>query len=144
MPRTSVTGFIQARPQIVADLYRNWIAWPTIFGATIRGVHLLETSGNHTRLAVDHRVGRVINVLTEVGPDRVDLWEEKPRYTALFENHFEAEQSGTRMRVVAEVRLVGALRILGPLLGPYIRHQIRTYVIDPLRRAAGPTYRGRT
>lgn len=132
MPRTSATTFVNASPDVVAELYRDWHTWPATFGETIHGVHLIETRGKQKWLAIDHRAGRVINRMTEVSPDRVDLWEEKPRYIATFQNRFEPAPGGTRIRVDADVRLKGPLMLLGPLVSPFIRR----HLLEPLRRAA--------
>lgn len=136
MLNATVSILIAAPPAAVAALFRDWKRWPKIFGRTIRHVELLEENQREVRLAIDHKVGRVINVMTDVAPDRVDLWEEKPRYVATFENHFDAADDGTHYSVVAHVRLKGMIRILAPFLGRYVRSQIRQYITEPVKRAA--------
>ena len=123
----------------VAELYRDYQGWPRLFPATIRSVHLIASEGGRTKLEIDHREGKVPNVLLEVSPHRVDLWEAKRRYQGSFVNRFEAVPEGTRYSVSADIKLKGLARLLEPLLGPYIRRQMIRYVLIPMRVAAETT-----
>ena len=76
------------------------------------------------------------NVMTEVGPNRIDLCEARRRYDARFENRFDPIPEGTRYTVSADVHLKGAARLLAPIAGPIIRRRIREYVLAPMRRMA--------
>jgi hypothetical protein len=139
VPRVEAAILIRAPWTRVAALYRDWQGWPRLFSATIRGVRLVRSAPGRTELEIDHREGVVPNVLTEVAPDRVDLWESKRRYQATFVNRFEPVGNDTRYVLVAEVRLqgpAGLAALLGPILRWYIRHQMRHYVLEPMRRAA--------
>lgn len=137
MPRVDADTIIHARPARVAALYREWRGWPTLFPATIRGVRLVREEPGRTVVEVDHRTaGRVVNVLRDVSDEEIELEEFKPRYDATFVNRFEPVPAGTRYLVRADIRLRGAFRLLGPLLGGYTRRQVRRYVLDPMRRAA--------
>ena len=120
----------------VARLYRDYESWPQLFPATIHGVRLVRSEGFRTELEIDHREGKVPNVLTEVSPERINLWEAKRRYEGTFVNCFQAVPGGTRYTVVADIRLKGAAKLLGPLLGGYIRRQIVRYVLVPMQVAA--------
>ena len=136
MPHVEVSTIIRAPAARVAGLYRDYEGWPRLFPATIRGVHLVRAQGNRTELRIDHREGTVPNAMIEVGPERVDLWEARRRYDARFVNRFEAVPEGTRYTVAADVELKGAAKLLGPLLGGYIRRRITRYVLEPVRAAA--------
>jgi hypothetical protein len=120
----------------VAQLYRDYQSWPQLFSATVRGVRLVRSEGGRTELEIDHREGKVPNVMTEVSPERVDLWEAKRRYEGSFVNRFEAVPEGTRYSVEADIKLKGAAKLLGPLLGGYIRRQMIRYLLAPMRIAA--------
>ena len=136
MPHAEASIIIRAPRARVAELYRDYQNWPQLFPATIRSVRVVRSEESRTDLEIDHREGKVPNVITEVSPERVDLWEAKRRYEAVFVNQFQAVPEGTRYTVVADIRLKGAAKLLGPLLGGYIRRQIVRFVLIPMRLAA--------
>lgn len=115
MPHASASMVIQAQPERVMQLYRDYTQWPRVFPATIRGVRLIRSDGVRTEVEVDHREGLVPNVMTVVAPNRIDLGESKRRYDARFENRFDPIPEGTRYTVSADVRLKGAARLLAPM-----------------------------
>lgn len=86
MPQAEASIVIHAPRERVAELYRDYRRWPRLFSATIRSVRLVRSEGARTELEIDHREGKVPNVMTVVGPDRVDLWEAKRRYEGSFVN----------------------------------------------------------
>jgi hypothetical protein len=65
----------------------------------------------------DHIEGRVMNVLHEVSPTRIDLDEFKRRYSATFTNEFLPEGTGTRC------------------VKPLVLARMRRYVVEPLKVA---------
>ena len=140
MPNAEASVVVHAPPARVAALYRDFTRWPELFPATIRGVRLVRAEPGRTEVEVDHRrEGAVVNVLTEVSPERVDLWESKRLYDGTFVNRFDPAPEGARdtlYTVRADIALKGAARLLGPILAPYVRRQIRRYVLEPVRRAA--------
>ena len=136
MPHARASIVIRAQPERVRQLYRDYTQWPRLFPATIRGVRLIRSDGMRTEVEVDHRDGLVPNVITDVEPNRIDLWEAKRRYDARFENRFDPIPEGTRYTVSADVRLKGAARLLAPIAGSIIRRRIREYVLAPMRRMA--------
>lgn len=137
MPHASAAVVIRAQPERVMQLYRDYTRWPQLFPATIRGVRLVRSDGVRTEVEVDHRdEGLVPNVMTEVAPNRIDLWEAKHRYDARFENRFDRVPEGTRYTISADVHLKGAARLLAPFVGPIIRRRMREYVLAPMRRTA--------
>jgi hypothetical protein len=89
MPHAEASIIIRASRARVAQLYRDYQSWPQLFSATVRGVRLVRSEGGRTELEIDHREGKVPNVMTEVSPERVDLWEAKRRYEGSFVNRFE-------------------------------------------------------
>lgn len=136
MPRASAFMIIRASQANVMELFRDYRRWPQLFPATIRGVRQVRRDAGRTALEIDHREGKVPNVITQVSPNRIDLWEDKRRYEGHFINRFDAVPEGTRYTVEAEIRPKGAAKLLGPLLKPYIRRQIVEYVLSPMRAAA--------
>ena len=98
MSHAFVSMVIRAEPERVMDVYRDYTQWPRLFPATIRGVRLIRADGPRTEVEVDHREGRVPNVMTEVAPNRIDLWEAKRRYDATFENRFDRLPKGRATR----------------------------------------------
>jgi len=136
MPHTKASLFIRAPWERVALLYRDYHHWPTLFPATIRGVQLVRAEGDRTELEIDHREGKVPNVMMEVSPQRVDLWETKRRYDGSFVNRFEEVAAGTRFTVEADIRLKGPFKLLAPFLTRYITRQVVRYVLEPMRLAA--------
>ena len=136
MPHARASMVIQAPPERVMQLYRDYTHRARLFPATIRGVRLIRSDGVRTEVEVDHRAGLVPDVMTEVAPNRIDLWEAKRRYDATFENRFDPVPEGTRYTISADVRLKGAARLLAPVVGPIIRHRMREYVLAPMRRMA--------
>jgi len=127
---------IHAPPAQVAALYRDFSGWPRLFPATIRGVRLVRREPQRVTVEVDHRQGTVVNVMSDLSPGRIALWESKRRYDATFVNSFEPAPIGTRYHVTADVELKGPARWLAPFLHRYIRRQIQHYVLEPMRRAA--------
>lgn len=136
MPLVEASIIIRAPWTRVAELYRDYQGWPRLFPTTIRGVHLVASDGRRTELEIDHREGKVPNVMILVSPHRVDLWETKRRYEGTFVNTFEAVPEGTRYSISADIKLKGVAQLLQPALGPYIRRQLIRYVLTPLREAA--------
>ncbi len=141
MPRAEASIVVRAPPECVFRLYRDYRNWPRLFPATIRGVRLVREDGARVELEVDHREGKVPNVMTVVAADRVDLWEAKRRYEATFVNRFEPAREGTRYSVSADVRLKGAARLLGALVAGTVRRRIVRYVLEPMRVAAESAHR---
>ncbi|HMB29907.1 MAG TPA: hypothetical protein VKS99_17485, partial [Blastocatellia bacterium] len=87
-------------------------------------------------LEIDHREGRVINILTLVSQEEVELEEFKKKYDGKFVNRFEAVSGGTRFTVAADISLKGDYKLLAPFLGSYIRKQITAFVLDPVKKSA--------
>jgi hypothetical protein len=137
---TLAARVIQAPPPRVMDLYLDYLSWPRLFPATIRGVLLLGEEGGRTRIEVDHAVeGKVLNVMTVVSANEVRLDEWKSRYEATFMNRFEPHPKGTRYSVFAEVALKGPLWLLTPFAAPLVRARLDRSVLRPLKVFAEQT-----
>jgi Polyketide cyclase / dehydrase and lipid transport len=131
-----VSTEINAPPERLAALYADYEGWPRLFPATIRGVRLLADDGQRKTIEVDHVTeGKVINIMNAVSPREIQLEEFKRRFDARFINRFEAFGQGTRYSVVADVRLKGAARLLGPLVTPIVRARLNTFLLEPMRAA---------
>src|SRR5690606_12040858 len=112
--------------------YRDW---PRFF-PTIAAVRLLGEEDGRVRLELDHQEGKVVNLIEVVSPDEVRIEEQKRKYVAVFLYRFEDVAGGTRLIVNGEARLRGLLRLIAPLLRPYMRRQIYRYVLQPMKSYA--------
>jgi hypothetical protein len=125
---------IRAAPERVSALYRDYLGWPQLFPATIRGTRLVGEEGSSKTIEVDHATeGKVVNVMTVLSPDEIRLEEHKRRYDARFVNRFEPHAQGTRYTVAAEVALKGPLRLLAAIARPIVRWQIDRFVLRPMQ-----------
>ncbi len=122
------------QPKVLAT-YRDYRSWPQIF-PTIKAVRLARERPGQRVLEIEHREGHVVNVLTDVAPDEIELKEWKRRYNATFRNRFQVIPDGTRFTLRADIALKGVYGLLAPFVRGYIRHQMVTLVLEPLRRAA--------
>lgn len=122
------------QPEVLAT-YRDYRNWPRIF-PTIKGVSLMCEQPGQQVLEIDHRDGHVVNILTDVAPGEIELKEWKRRYDATFLNRFQSIPDGTRFTLCADIALRGVYRLLAPFVRGYIRHQMVTLVLEPMRRAA--------
>ena len=135
MLRVEVSTMVYAPRQTVLDAYADYASWPRLF-PTISGVRLLSCEGPKLVLEVDHVEGKVINELLVRPPDQLELCEEKRRYDARFLNRFERVPGGTRFRVRGEIHLKGWARLLQPLIGGYVRRQMRRRQLQPVKAEA--------
>jgi len=135
MLHAEVIGRISGTTDEVAGMFRDVEGWPTLFRATIRSVTVVQRDGLRTVVDVEHREGKVRNVLTTLS-DREFLVEEwKRRYRARFLYRFAPEGHHTQLVLGGEIWIEGVAGLLEPLLGPYVRRQMRRYVVEPLQRA---------
>ena len=126
---------IHAPPEHVMAAYRDYHHWPQIF-PTIKGVRLTREQPGQQVLEIDHQEGRVVNVLTDIAPDEIELQEWKKRYDATFRNCFQPIPAGTRYTLCADIALKGFYRLLTPFVRGYIRRQMVELVLEPVRMAA--------
>lgn len=122
------------QPQVLAT-YRDYRNWPRIF-PTIKRVRLTREQPGQQVLEIDHREGRVVNILTDIAPGEIELKEWKRRYDATFLNRFQAIPDGTRFTLRADIALKGVYRLLAPFVRWYVRRQMVTLVLEPMRMAA--------
>jgi hypothetical protein len=128
---------IHAAPERVSALYRDYLHWPQLFPATIRGTRLIRENDTTQAIEVDHaRAGRVLNLLTVLSSDEIRLDEFKPHYDARFTNRFEPDARGTRFTVIADVQLKGILRLFALIARPFVRRRIAKFVLRPIKARA--------
>jgi hypothetical protein len=131
-----VSDHVNAPAGRVRALYEDPGNWARIFPATIHGARVVRREGNTTLVEVDHVEGRVLNVLRDVSPTRIELDELKRRYDATFTNTFVPEPGGMRYTLAAAVRLKWPYRLVAPFVKPLVRARMRRYVVEPLKAAA--------
>ncbi len=136
MIRAVVSAHVNASAARVRALYEEPGNWARLFPATIRGARVVRREGRTTVVEVDHVEGRVLNVLRDVSPTRIELDELKRRYDATFTNEFIPEEGGMRYTLTAAVRLKWPYRLLALLVKPLVRARMRRYVVEPLKAAA--------
>jgi len=128
---------IHAAPERVSAIYRDYLHWPQLFSATIRGTRLIRENETTQAIEVDHaRAGRVLNLLTVLSSDEIRLDEFKPHYDARFTNRFEPDARGTRFTVIADVQLKGILRLFALIARPFVRRRIAKFVLGPIKAMA--------
>ena len=128
---------INAAPERVMAIYRDYGHWPELFPATIRGTRLIRENDTTQAIEVDHtRAGRVLNLMTVVAPGEIRLEEFKRHYEARFTNRFEPDARGTRFTVIADVQLKGILRLLSLIAPPFVRRRIAKFVLRPMKAKA--------
>jgi hypothetical protein len=128
---------INAAPDRVMAIYRDYGRWAEIFPATIRGTRLIRENDTTQAIEVDHtRAGRVLNLMTVVAPGEIRLEEFKRHYEARFINRFEPDARGTRFTVIADVQLKGILRLLSLIAPPFVRRRIAKFVLGPMKAKA--------
>jgi hypothetical protein len=135
MLHVETSTMIQAPRTRVVEIYQDYRNWPNLF-PTIKGVRLVREEPGKKVLEIDHREGRVINILTLVSQEEVELEEFKKKYDGKFVNRFESVPGGTRFTVAADISLKGCYKLLAPFLGGYIRKQITAFVLDPVKKSA--------
>lgn len=131
-----VSEHVNAPPERVRAAYEEPSNWGTLFPKTIRSARVISRDRRTVVVEVEHVEGRVMNVLHDVSPTRIDLDEFKRKYNATFTNEFLPEGSGTRYRLTASVRLKWPYRLLSLFVKPLVLARMRRYVVEPLKVAA--------
>jgi hypothetical protein len=133
---------IAASPEHSAAVYRNIEKWNETFPATIEHARVVETGDNWKEIEVAHKKeGRVPNTLIFLSDTEIGLEERKHAFNASFLNQFEpAPHGGTHYVITAYISLNGIYKVLKPFLKSYVHRQalkqMKSYVLDPLKRAA--------
>lgn len=130
--RASVT--VHAPMALVEAVYTDYRSWAATF-PTIADVRLIGRRGSTKVLDVDHVEGKVINELTVNGDGKVELWEGKRRYDAVFTIRAEPSVDGTHLVVNGELKFKGAVRLIQPFLG-HVRRQLLKLQLEPVKRRA--------
>jgi hypothetical protein len=131
-----VSEHVNAPADRVQALYRDPDNWVRLFPATIRGARVVRREGDTTVVEVDHVEGKVVNILRDISPTRIDLVEFKRRYDATFVNEFIPEGEGMRYTLTGSVRLKWPYRLAAPFVRPLVLARMRRYVVEPLKAAA--------
>jgi polyketide cyclase/dehydrase/lipid transport protein len=133
----TASQLIHAAPERVSAIYRDYDHWPQLFPGTIRGTRLIRENDTTKAIEVDHtKAGKVLNLLTVLSPEEIRLEEFKPHYDARFTNRFDADESGTRFTVIADVQLKGVLRLFAPIAKSIVRRRIAKFVLEPIKTMA--------
>lgn len=133
--RVQTSIVVNAPADLVRDVYADYASWAEIF-PTISAVRVKEHRGSTLVLEVDHVEGKVINELTPTSDGELVLGEVKRRYDAVFVNQFDPITAGTRFTVCGELHFKGAARLLEPVLGWYVRRQVRHLQLEPVKARA--------
>lgn len=126
---------IAAPREVVVALYADPRTWVRTY-PSIHAVEIVRVAGSSTEVLVAHDEGRVRNVVTVSGPDRVHLHEDKRQYAAEFDLHVFDAGDGCVAAVTATVSIRGLRRMLSPLARGRARRMLRSGQLLPLRRAA--------
>ena len=128
---------VDAPASLVYRAFADPARWPQVFPA-IHATEVLGGDGVTLRVLVHHDEGEVRNWLTLMPPSRIDLRERKRRYDATFVNRFnDTGEATSRIVVEASIRFrVPWVTLLAPLVRPYVRRQLMTLTLLPLKRAA--------
>jgi hypothetical protein len=135
----NVTMFIDinAQKDKVMKIYCDYNNWHKLFQKTINGAKLIKAEPYEQTVEVDHKyAGKVINILSFLSPNEVELEEFKKIYDAIFLNRFEALDGKTRYTIIADVTLKGKYKIAAPFIKSIVRSRIRRYVLEPVKKYA--------
>jgi|SRR4030095_9727 hypothetical protein len=125
-----------ATPQpVVRRVYMDYNNWNKLFPLTIRAARCIkEENGVHT-VEVDHKKeGFVINVLTVLSNEEIQLEEFKPKYNATFINRFRAVGNGTRYTISASISMKGIYKIAAPFIKNVVKNRIIELVLKPMKK----------
>ena len=111
-----VSEHVSAPADRVQALYRDPGNWARLFPATVRDARIVRREGDTTVVEVDHIEGKVVNILRDISPTRIDLVEFKRRYDATFVNEFIPEGEAMRFTLSASVRLKWPYRLAAPFV----------------------------
>ncbi len=137
---------ITAPPERVAAVYKDVEKWGEIYPATIESARVVEAGNNWQQVEVQHKSeGCVPNTLFFLSDHEIGLWESKGKFDASFLNRFEPVPGGaTRFVITSYVSLKGIYKLLKPFLVGYVHrsslHQMRNYVLKPIKKAAEQGY----
>jgi hypothetical protein len=134
-----VTTFIDinADQREVMKIYCDYSNWSKLFPKTINSAKLIKEEPYVQTVEVDHKfAGKVINVLSFLSPNEVELEEFKKMYDAIFLNRFEDIAGKTRYTIIANVALKGIYKIAAPFAKSIVRKRISNYVLGPMKEFA--------
>lgn len=135
MLRTVSSIIIAVDPLLVKKQYLDYVNWPQLFPLTIRRAKLIREQNGSLTVEVDHRYeGKVINVINILSNDEVRLREFKPKFNAVFINHFQPIPAGTLYTITANVWLKGIFKLAGPFVHGLVRKRMQNYVLFPMKK----------
>jgi len=134
MLHAETSTFIRADPWKVSGVFSDYLKWPEIFTLTVRDVRLLRRDRKELAIEVDHKEGRVLDVLRILSPAEIEIGERRKKYEARFVYHFEPNRGGTMFRIIAEVKRKKRFAPLRPLLKSALKHRLKRYVAKPLKK----------
>jgi len=130
--KVSIT--IRAAQFELIDRYLDYNNWHRLFPLTIKGTKLLKKQNRILVIEVDHKkAGPLINILTILSDNEIQLEEFKPIYNATFINRFDAIEDGTKFTVNACISLKGVYRIAAPFVKGLIKNRIAKFVLEPMK-----------
>ena len=139
MVRVTTSMTVRAPQETVFGVFTDVPGWPAVF-PKISGVRDVRVGRDRVDVIVEHSEGDVPNTLLLEPPDRAVLEESKRRYDARFVNEIKQRPDGSTVFTVhAQIHLKGWRRALGPVLGWYVRRQLRRFTLAPVARAAEAT-----
>ena len=128
---------IDADPEAVCEVIRDWPAWPETFPSTIAAVTLLASTESSLTLQVQHKTeGSVINILEPDQGGAIRLKEFKRSYDAQFSFFSMPACSGSVLHVHGCIWLKGWLAWLSCATTPLARSRMRKYLLEPVRLRA--------
>lgn len=136
MVTMSARASVAAPAATVVETLVDVPTWGSTFPA-IHDARVVSEDDGALVIAVQHREGPVTNWLEPRPPGSAWLFEVKKHYDATFGFHVSELPDGRSICcILGELRLRGWRRLLGPFVGPYAAHRLRTLTLLPLRDAA--------
>lgn len=128
---------INKSPETVRAIYLDYPNWNKTFALTINSAHLVKKVGHTLWILVHHKKeGFVQNELTALSKDVIVLKECKPKYNAIFYNHFDLHADRTIYRVEAFIYLKGIFRLFRPIVFALAKRRVQNYVLAPVKKAS--------
>jgi hypothetical protein len=135
MLHAAVSIIIAADPSVVKKEYLDYVNWHQLFPLTIKRAKLVKEENGRLTVEVDHRYeGKVINIISVLSPEEIQLQEFKPKFNAVFINRFEKIPSGTLYTLSADVSLNGIFKLATPFVRKLLKRRMLNYVLYPMKK----------
>jgi hypothetical protein len=120
---------------LVMGLYMDYDNWHELFPLTIRSARCVKEENGVFIIEVDHKKeGFVMNILTVLSNEEIQLEEFKPNYNATFINRFQPIAMGTRYTISANISLKGIYKIAAPFIKNVVKNRIMELVLKPMKK----------